>query len=124
MTLVETMVGALVLAVCAAPLLGSVAWIRARAADATIDAEVANELNEQIALAQSLGRATALVPGTTNVSTLLGNGVTVAMVRTVAAVSGAPRLYDVSVVGTWTSRGEGGQGRSMTLETYVFSPDN
>lgn len=124
MTLVETLVGAVVLVACAAPLMGSVAWIRARAADATIDAQVSTELGEQIALVLSAGRATALTPGTTTASASLSNGVALAMRRTVSAIAGSPRLYDVTVVGTWTSRGEGGQSRSMTLETYAFSPDN
>lgn len=124
MTLVETLVGAVVLAVCAAPLLGSVVWIRARAADATIDAQVAVELNEQLALARSLGRAGALTVGTASGTRNLANGVTLSITRTISAVAGTPRLYDVTAAGTWTSRGEGGQPRSMTLETYVYAPDD
>ena len=123
-TLVETLVGAIVLAVCAAPLMGSVAWIRGRAADATVDAQVAIALTEQMALVRSLGRTTALTAGTVTSSRSLGGGVTLAVVRTVAPLSGSPRLYDVTATGTWTSRGEGGQARTMTLETYAFSPDN
>ena len=120
----ETLVGAMVLVVCTAPLLGSVAYIRTCAADAAIDAGVANALNEQIALVRSLGRSVALVPGTVNATKNLGSGVTLAIVRTVAAVAGKPRLYRVGVVGSWTSRGEGGKGRTLVLETYVFAPDN
>lgn len=118
------MVGALVLGICAVPILGSVTWIRGRAANATVDALVANALNEQVSLVRSLGRAAALAPGTTSSSRSLGNGVTLAVTRTVAALSGKPRLYDLTVTGTWTSRGEGGRARSLTLETYVFAPDN
>lgn len=118
------MVGALVLAICSAPLLRSVAWIRAAAADATIDAKVATALDEQTSIVRSLGRSAALTPGSTTSSSSLGNGVTLTVIRTVAAVSGKPRLYDLNVVGTWTSRGEGGKARSLTLETYVFAPDN
>lgn len=118
------MVGALVLAVCTAPLVGSVAWIRACAADAAIDAAVANGLDEQIARVRSLGRSAALVSGTTNAAKSLGSGVTLSIVRTIAAVTGKPRLYRVGVVGTWNSRGEGGRGRTLVLETYVFAPDN
>ena len=124
LTLVETLVGALVLAVCAAPLMGSVAWVRGRAADATIDAQVSVALSEQIALVRSLGDSAALATGTTTASRSLGNGVTLAITRTVSAIAGSPRLYDVTAVGTWISRGGDGQARSMTLETYVYAPDN
>ena len=118
------MVGALVLAVCTAPLVGSVAWIRSCAADATVDAGVANALNEQFALVYSAGRTAPLTVGTLNSSKRLGNGVSLTIVRSVTPVSGKPRLYDVNVTGTWTSRGGGGKPRSLNLETYVFAPEN
>ena len=118
------MVGALVLAVCTAPLVGSVAWIRACAADATIDASVAQALNEQFSLVYSAARTAPLLVGTVNSSKSLGNGLSLAIVRTVSTVSGKPCLYDVNVTGTWTSRGEGGKPRTLNLETYVFAPEN
>lgn len=122
--MVETLLGALVLAVCAAPLMGSVAWVRRRAGNATIDAQVAVALNEQLSQARSQGRTTALTAGTSTSTRSLGNGVTLSISRTIAAVSGSLRLYDVTATGTWTSRGESGQARQMTLETYAFAPDN
>ncbi|GEM_PF-5409044 len=123
MTLVEVLVGAVTLALCAAPILGSVSWMRLRAAETTTQGLVTNALAEQISLVQSLGRATALSAGTTKTSQSLGGGVTLAITRTVASIAGKPRLYDVRVDGAWTARAGGG-ARSLTLETYVFSPDN
>lgn len=118
------MVGALVLTLCSVPLLGSVAWIRGCAADATIDAQVAAALDEQMSLVRSLGRASSLAAGTVASNKNLGNGVTLTIARTIAPIAGKPRLYDVTAVASWTSRGGGGKARSMTLETYVFAPDN
>lgn len=124
MTLVETMVGALILALCTSPIVGCIAWMRNCAAEATIDARVSTALDEQISIVKSLGRAKSLVVGTSNSTVALGSGLTLNVVRTVTSVEGQPRLYDVAAVGTWTSRARGGRPRSMTLETYAFAPDN
>ena len=124
MTVVEVMVGAVILAICTPPILGCIIWMRSCAAETTIDGTVAAELNEQIALTRSLGKSAALTPGTTSSSQSLGSGVTLTVNRTISAVTGKPRVYDVVATGTWTSKTRGGQSRSLTVETYVFAPDN
>ena len=124
MTLVEVLVGVVTLALCTAPVLGCVSWMRACAAEATTDALVANALGEQIALARSGGRGAALAVGTTTVTKTLGYGVTLSLTRTVSAVAGNLRLYDVKSVGTWTPRARSKGTRSMTLESYAFAPSN
>lgn len=124
MSIVEVMVGAVMLVVCTPPILGCVVWMRSAAADTTIDGAVSSEINEQIALTRSLGQSAKLTTGTTNSSQSLGSGVTLNLARTISAVVGYPRLFKVVVVATWTSRAQGGQNRSLTVETNVFAPEN
>lgn len=124
MSIVEVMVGAVMLLVCTPPILACVVWMRSSAADASIDGAVSSAMTEQIALVRSLSQSSTLTTGTTNSSQNLGSGVTLSLARTISAVTGAPRLYKVVVVGTWTSRTRGGQSRSLTVETNVFAPQN
>lgn len=124
MSIVEVMVGAVMLLVCTPPILSCVVWMRSAAADASIDGAVANALNEQFSLVRSQGQSSPLTTGTTNSSQSLGSGVTLSTTRTITAVSNSPRLYRVVVAGTWTSRTRGGQSRSLTVETNVFAPEN
>jgi hypothetical protein len=136
MSMVEVMVGVVVLVLCLTPILGCVSWIRGNAADSSIEAAVASKLAEDLSRTHAAGRATRLsegvvdsammipIAGATGTGESLGSGVLLNTVRTVTAVSGQPRLFDVRIDGTWTSRGAGGKPRSMTMETYVFAPEN
>src|SRR4051794_4004629 len=98
MSIVEVMVGVVVLAVCTPPILACVLWMRSCAAESTIDAQVASALSEQVEIVRSLGQSAALPTGSTGSSQSLGNGITLTVNRTVAAVAGQPRLYKLVVV--------------------------
>lgn len=134
--MVEVMVGVVVLMLCLTPILGCVTWIRGNAADSSIEAAVASKLAEELSRTHATGRTARLAEGTVDSSMMipiagatgtgesLGSGVLLNTVRTVTAMPGQARLFDVRIDGTWTSRGAGGQARSMTMETYVFAPEN
>ncbi len=124
MSIIEVMVGAVMLVICTPPILGCVVWMRSAAADTTIDGAVSSAINEQISIVRSQGQSAKLTVGTTNSSQSLGSGVTLNLARTISAISGYPRLFKIVVVGTWTSRAQGGQSRSLTVETNVFAPEN
>lgn len=123
MTAVEVLFGVVVLAICTAPILGCVLFTRNNAADAATEAVVVSALNEQIAQTRYADLTTALSSSTNTINKTLTGGVALSITTTVSPVSAFRRLSLVRAVGSWKSR-SGEKSRSVTLETYVYAPDN